>query len=81
MLEKIDKNFIERLRVIARGIDRGNCDPDELVNGVVTYLMDKKEKYNNHPNLIAFAVWKMKNLFIDYIRKNKKLDGYQYRNY
>jgi RNA polymerase sigma factor (sigma-70 family) len=73
MLKQIDKNFIHRLQLIARGIAKGNCDPDELVNGVVTYLMDKKEKYNNHPNLIAFAVWKMKNLFIDYIRKNKNL--------
>ena len=73
MLEKIDRNFIERLRVIARGIARGNCDPDELVNEAVEYLLKNKDKYKNHPNLIAVAVLKMKGLHIDFIRKNKNL--------
>ena len=73
MLEKIDKNFIERLRVIARGIARGNCDPDELVNEAVEYLLKNKDKYKNHPNPIALAVLKMKGLHIDFIRKNKNL--------
>ena len=44
MLEGIDKNFIENLRVIARGIVKGKLDPDELVNGAVEYLISNKEK-------------------------------------
>ena len=71
MLEKIDENFIKRLRLIARGIAKGNCDPDELVNESVEYLLKHKNKYKNHPNPIALAVLKMKGLFIDDIRKSK----------
>ena len=34
---------------------------------LLLYLINtNKEKYKDHPNLIAFTVWKMKNLFIDY---------------
>ena len=73
MLEKIDENFIKKLRVIARGIARGNCDPDELVNEAVEYLLKNKNKYKTHPNPIALAVLKMKGLHIDFIRKNKNL--------
>ena len=73
MIEEIDEIFIKRLRLIARGIAKGNCDPDELVNGAVMYLIENKEKYKDHPNFIAFTVWKMKNLFIDYVRKDKNL--------
>ena len=73
MLEKIDENFIRRLRVIARGIAKGNCDPDELVNECMVYLLKNKNKYKNHPNPIALAVLKMKGLHIDFIRKNKNL--------
>ena len=73
MLEKIDENFIKRLRLIARGIARGNCDSDELVNESVEYLLKSKDKYKNHPNPIALAVLKMKGLHIDFIRKNKNL--------
>ena len=72
MIEEIDKNFIESLRVIARGIVKGKLDPDELVNGAVEYLISNKEKYMDHPNLKAIAVLKMKGLFIDEIRKTKK---------
>ena len=72
MLEEIDKNFIENLRVIARGIVKGKLDPDELVNGAVEYLISNKEKYMDHPNYKAVAVLKMKSLFIDEIRKTKK---------
>ena len=72
MLEEIDKNFIESVRVIARGIVKGKLDPDELVNGAVEYLISNKEKYMDHPNLKAVAVLKMKGLFIDEIRKTKK---------
>ena len=73
MMEKINKNLIERLRLIAQGIAKGNCDPDELVNGAVEYLIKNKNKYKDHPNLIALAVLKMKGLYIDSIRKNKNL--------
>ena len=73
MMEKINKNLIERLRLIAQGIAKGNCDPDELVNGAVEYLIKNKNKYKDHPNLIALAVLKMKGLYIDFIRKNKNL--------
>ena len=72
MLDEIDKNFIESLRVIARGIVKGKLDPDELVGGAVEYLISNKEKYMDHPNLKAVAVLKMKGLFIDEIRKTKK---------
>ena len=72
MIEEIDKNFIESLRVIALGIVKGKLDPDELVNGAVEYLISNKEKYMDHPNLKAVAVLKMKGLFIDEIRKTKK---------
>ena len=73
MIEKINKNLIERLRLIAQGIAKGNCDPDELVNGAVEYLIKNKNKYKDHPNLIALTVLKMKGLHIDFIRKNKNL--------
>ena len=72
MLDEIDKNFIESLRVIARGKVKGKLDPDELVNGAVEYLISTKEKYKDHPNLKAVAVLKMKGLYIDEIRKTKK---------
>jgi len=72
-MEKINENFIKRLRVIAQGIAKGNCDPDELVNGAVEYLIKNKNKYKDHPNLIALTVLKMKGLHIDFIRKNKNL--------
>ena len=75
MLDEIDKNFIESLRVIARGIVKGKLDPDELVNGAVEYLISNKEKYKDHPNLKAVAVLKMKGLFIDEIRKTKKFSS------
>lgn len=48
-------------------------DPEELVNGVVEYIITNKDKYMDHPNLKAIAVLKMKGLFIDEIRKNKKI--------
>jgi len=73
MMEKFNEDFIKRLRLIAQGIAKGNCDPDELVNGAVEYLMKNKNKYKDHPNLIALAVLKMKGLYIDFIRKNKNL--------
>ena len=73
MMEKINEDFIKRLRLIAQGIAKGNCDPDELVNGAVEYLIKNKNKYKDHPNLIALAVLKMKGLYIDFIRKNKNL--------
>ena len=73
MMEKINENFIKRLRVIAQGIAKGNCDPDELVNGAVEYLIKNKNKYKDHPNLLALTVLKMKGLHIDFIRKNKNL--------
>ena len=73
MKEKLDENLVKRLRALARGIARGNCDPDDLVNGFVEYYIKNKEKLMDHPNLIAFAVWKMKNLYIDELRKSKNL--------
>ena len=73
MKEILDENFIKSLVVIALGIVRGKSDPYELVNGAVEYLISNKEKYMDHPNLKALAVLKMKGLFIDEIRKTKKL--------
>ena len=74
MKNKLDENFIKSLLVIASGISRSN-DPYELVNGVFEYLKKNWEKYEEHPNLKAIAVLKMKGLFIDEIRKKKNLDN------
>ena len=71
MKEKLDENFVKSLVVIAQGIAKGKCDPYDLVNGVMEYLIKNKEKYMDHPNLKALAVLKMKGLFIDDIRKSK----------
>ena len=73
MTEKLDENFIKSLVVIALGIVRGKSDPYELVSGAIEYLLSNKEKYMDHPNIKAIAVLKMKGLFIDGIRKNKKM--------
>ena len=72
MKEKLE-NLVKRLRVLARGIARGNCDPDDLVHGFIEYYLKNEEKLMDHPNLIAFGVWKMKNLYIDELRKSKNL--------
>ena len=73
MIEKLDENFIKSLVVIARGIVGKKMDPEELVNGAMEYIITNKEKYMDHPNIKAIAVLKMKGLFIDEIRKNKKI--------
>ena len=73
MKEKLDENFIKSLVAIALGIVRGKSDPYELVNAAIEYLISNKEKYMDHPNIKAIAVLKMKGLFIDEIRKNKKM--------
>jgi RNA polymerase sigma factor (sigma-70 family) len=71
-IHRLDQEFIKSLVVIASGISR-NSDPYELVNGVFEYLKKNWERYEEHPNLKAIAVLKMKGLFIDEIRKNKNL--------
>jgi len=71
MKEKLDENFVKSLVVIAQGIAKGKCDPYDLVNGAMEYLIKNKEKYMDLPNLKALAVLKMKGLFIDDIRKSK----------
>ncbi len=73
MKNRLDQDFIKSLVVIAAGISR-NSDPYELVNGVFEYLKKNWERYEEHPNLKAIAVLKMKGLFIDEIRKNKNLE-------
>ena len=73
MKQKLDENFIKSLVAIALGIVRGKSDPYELVNGAIEYLISNKEKYMDHPNIKAIAILKMKGLFIDEIRKNKKM--------
>ena len=74
MKNNLNEDFIKSLVVIATGISR-NSDPYELVNGVFEYLKKNWEKYEEHPNLKAIAVLKMKGLFIDEIRKNKNFDN------
>ena len=69
----LNESFIKSLVLIAQGIAKGNCDPYELVNGAVEYIIKNKDKYKDHPNLKAIAVLKMKGLFIDQIRKSKNL--------
>ena len=70
---KLDEDFIKSLVVIASGICRVN-DPYELVNGAFEYIKKNWDKYEEHPNLKAIAVLKMKGLFIDEIRKKRNLD-------
>jgi len=74
MKNKLDQKFIKSLVVIALGITR-NADPYELVNGAFEYLKKNWERYEEHPNLKAIAVLKMKGLFIDEIRKRKNYDN------
>ena len=71
MKEKLDEIFVKSLVLIAQGIAKGKCDPYDLVNGAMEYLIKNKEKYMDHPNIKALAVLKMKGLFIDDIRKSK----------
>ena len=74
MKNSLDQDFIKSLVVIAAGISK-NSDPYELVNGAFEYIKKNWEKYEEHPNLKAIAVLKMKGLFIDEIRKNKNVDN------
>lgn len=74
MKNSLNENFIKSLVVIAAGISK-NSDPYELVNGVFEYLKKNWERYEDHPNLKAIAVLKMKGLYIDEIRKNKNFDN------
>ena len=73
MKNNLNEDFIKSLVVIAAGISK-NSDPYELVNGAFEYIKKNWEKYEEHPNLKAIAVLKMKGLFIDEIRKNKNFD-------
>ena len=74
MKNSLNQDFIKSLVVIAAGISK-NSDPYELVNGAFEYIKKIWEKYEEHPNLKAIAVLKMKGLFIDEIRKNKNFDN------
>lgn len=74
MKNNLSEDFIKSLVVIATGISK-NSDPYELVNGVFEYLKKNWEKYEEHPNLKAIAVLKMKGLFIDELRKKKNFDN------
>ena len=74
MKNNLNEDFIKSLVVIAAGISK-NSDPYELVNGAFEYIKKNWEKYEEHPNLKAIAVLKMKGLFIDEIRKNKNVDN------
>ena len=74
MKNSLNQDFIKSLVVIAAGISK-NSDPYELVNGAFEYIKKNWEKYEEHPNLKAIAVLKMKGLFFDEIRKNKNVDN------
>jgi RNA polymerase sigma factor (sigma-70 family) len=74
MKNRLDEEFIKSLSVIALGISK-NIDPYELVNGAFEYLKKNWERYEEHPNLKAIAVLKMKGLLIDEIRKNKNYNN------
>tara|TARA_B100001093_G_scaffold493938_1_gene536740 strand:+ start:817 stop:1308 length:492 start_codon:yes stop_codon:yes gene_type:complete len=51
---------------------RGASEADDLVQDTYMYLVKNNEKYMNHPNLEAFAIWKMKNINIDKYRSEKR---------
>ena len=72
MKEILDENFAKSLLVYAQAILRGKGDPWELVNGAFEYLKKNEEKYKDHPNIKAIAILKMKSLYKDEFRKNKR---------
>ena len=51
---------------------RGANDADDLVQDTYSYLVKNSEKFMDHPNLEAFAIWKMKNINIDKYRSEKR---------
>jgi|TARA_Y100000294_G_scaffold162188_1_gene167131 DNA-directed RNA polymerase specialized sigma24 family protein len=81
MQSKLDKKLIETLRTMARMIVEPRygrsgthlCQPDELVNEAILYYLKNKKRLRNHPNLPAYLIMKMKSLYIDIIRKSKRL--------
>ena len=51
---------------------RGTNDSEDLVHDTIKYLINSQEKYYSHPNLEAFAIWKMKNINIDRYRSESR---------
>ena len=72
MKDKLDENFVRSLLPYALSITRGKEDPWDLAIGAYEYLKKNEEKYKDHPNIKAIAILKMKNLYIDEFRKNKR---------
>ena len=72
MKEKLDENFLRSLLPNALSITRGKEDPWDLVIGAYEYLKKNEEKYKDHPNIKAIAILKMKSLYKDEFRKNKR---------
>jgi len=73
MKDKLDdENFPRSLLPYALSITRGKGDPWDLVIGAYEYLKKNEEKYKDHPNIKAIAILKMKSLYKDEFRKNKR---------
>ena len=72
MKDQLDENFLRSLLPHALSITRGKGDPWDLVIGAFEYLKKNEEKYKNHPNIKAIAILKMKSLYKDEFRKNKR---------
>ena len=72
MKDKLDENFVRSLLPYALSITRGKEDPWDLAIGAYEYLKKNEEKYKDHPNIKAIAILKMKSLYKDEFRKNKR---------
>ena len=64
-----------RVAISLRGANKNEINKysaEDLVHDTFEYLVKNSEKYISHPNLEAFAIWKMKNINIDKYRSDQK---------
>ena len=73
-LKSIYKNLY-RVAISLRGANINEINKysaEDLVHDTFEYLVKNSEKYIAHPNLEAFAIWKMKNINIDKYRSEQR---------
>ena len=68
--EKLEQIYPNLYRV-ARS-RKGANDADDLVHDTMIYLVKNKAKYEFHENILALAIWKLKNIIIDRYRAESK---------
>jgi RNA polymerase sigma factor (sigma-70 family) len=70
---EITELTLKKLRVIGRGITRGNIAlADDILSGSLLYFYENFDKLQDHPNKIAYLIQKMKSLNIDHFRKDSR---------